>query len=142
MSMELELDELNEIVRDVFASLAGEDLSPSQVSDMHVFRSGRISVDGAQPATITLEGNREIVAAVTAVMFDGDPDEMDDLQMSDAWAELTNMVGGNIKCLLADEGHLGLPEVGDGPQVGDRPPAAEQAYRRGSERLRCRVYPR
>lgn len=44
-------------------------------------------------------------------MFEIGVDDVDDGEVADAFGELANMIGGNLKCLLPEPSQLSLPTV-------------------------------
>lgn len=75
---------------------------------------GIINITGGWQATVALQVPKTLAARVASVMFrlDGETPTTEDMQ--DAIGELTNMLGGNIKALLAGDCHLSLPAVVEG----------------------------
>lgn len=80
-----------------------EALAPSHV--------GLIHLAGAFEGLVTLHLPETIVRGAASVMFGVHASDVTDEQMRDTVAELTNMVGGNVKCLVAQPTQLALPEV-------------------------------
>lgn len=75
---------------------------------------GIINITGGWQATVALQVPKALAARIASVMFrlhDVQPTTED---MQDAIGELTNMLGGNIKALLAGDCHLSLPAVVEG----------------------------
>lgn len=75
---------------------------------------GIINITGSWQATVALQVPRALASRIASVMFrlDGEKPTTEDMQ--DAIGELTNMLGGNIKALLAGDCHLSLPAVVEG----------------------------
>jgi chemotaxis protein CheX len=75
---------------------------------------GIINITGGWQATVALQVPKALAARIASVMFrlDGEKPTTEDMQ--DAIGELTNMLGGNIKALLAGDCHLSLPAVVEG----------------------------
>ncbi len=126
--------QISAIAEDVFAALIdgepghlypAEPVEPAEPLyawvDMHADVSGRVllSVDAATA--------HELARALLR-MDDGEPVEDEDLV--DAFGEVANVVGGNLKALLPVQGTLTLPQVArtapaaDGASVVDRVPLA------------------
>jgi chemotaxis protein CheX len=72
---------------------------------------GSIQVTGAWPCTLAIAASAEL-AAVCAERFYGRPaSELPEADVMDAWGELVNQIGGNLKALIAPPTHLSLPDV-------------------------------
>ena len=78
---------------------------------------------------MALQVPKVLAARVAAVMFrlDGEKPTTEDMQ--DAIGELTNMLGGNIKALLAGDCHLSLPAVVEGRGYTVRVPTSHRVDR-------------
>jgi chemotaxis protein CheX len=73
--------------------------------------TGRIRIAGAWEGTVALTGPRSFAAKCAAIMYQREPESLTDAGVRDAWGELTNMVGGNLKALVPPVSRLGLPTV-------------------------------
>ena len=81
--------------------------------DVHGPWLGRASLETSTPAA------HELARALLAM----EPDEaVPDEDLVDALGELANVVGGNVKALLPDQGTLGLPRVGGALPEGSAEP--------------------
>ena len=126
--------QISAIAEDVFAALIdGEPghLSPDEPAeladplyawvDMHADVSGRVLL-AADAATA-----QDLVRALLRL---GDDEAVEDEDLVDAFGEVANVVGGNLKALLPVQGTLTLPRVGrtepstEGATVVDRVPLA------------------
>jgi chemotaxis protein CheX len=67
----------------------------------------------------------EVARAVTANMLQMNPEEVTSDDIRDVAAELTNMIGGNLKSLLPGPLFLSLPTVVVGRELGLEIPGAE-----------------
>jgi chemotaxis protein CheX len=77
-----------------------------------------ISIGGCWTATIIACVSDELAMHIASSLLGMAHSELDDELINDAFGELANVVGGNVKGLLADEGSsLSLPVVGRWPQV-------------------------
>jgi hypothetical protein len=74
---------------------------------------------------VTERGTARDLARAMLRLDPGTPVDHEDLV--DAFGEIANVVGGNLKSLLPDGGTLGLPQVADAPPAGpcDAPSEAE-----------------
>jgi chemotaxis protein CheX len=80
--------------------------------------TGCVCVNGAYNGAVTLNCTQAFVRHVARVMFGAEAAELSDDFSQDALAELTNVVGGNIKSLLSEltgsTCSLSLPTVSAG----------------------------
>ncbi len=90
---------------------------------------GIINITGGWQATVALQVPKALASRVAAVMFrlDGEKPTVEDMQ--DAIGELTNMLGGNIKGMLAGDCHLSLPAVVEGRGYTVRVPTSHVVER-------------
>ena len=110
-------DQVLAIAKDVFtAMIDGEeggiwvwDGAPAQIVDpLHSW----VDVHGAFPARAAVTAERTTCLDLARALMSMEPDEevsTDDLV--DAFGEVANVVGGNIKSLIPDPGALSLPQV-------------------------------
>ncbi len=111
--------------------LATHRIEPEQASlpaNAETF-DGIINITGGWQATVALQIPKPLAARVAGVMFhlNGTAPTTEDMQ--DAIGELTNMLGGNIKALLAGDCHLSLPAVVEGRGYTVRVPSSHIAER-------------
>lgn len=80
--------------------------------------TGCISIDGAFKGAVTITCPRRFAYDLAQAMLDMKPEEMSEEAARDALAELTNVVGGNVKslisCAVGDACRLALPIVANG----------------------------
>jgi chemotaxis protein CheX len=106
--MEFDDEDLADIATTVWEVLEAE-LHPTGPISEDGLQSGSVSIAGRWTGTVVVEASAASLRALAARMFE-EPD-VDEAQMDDALAEITNMVGGNIKCLLETDSRLSLPSV-------------------------------
>ena len=90
---------------------------------------GIINITGGWQATVALQVPKALASRIAAVMFRLDGDQPTTEDMQDAIGELTNMLGGNIKALLAGDCHLSLPAVVEGKGYTVRVPTSHVVER-------------
>lgn len=79
---------------------------------------GSISIGGCWTATIIVRVSDDLALHIAASLLGMAPSELDDEMIGDAIGELANVVGGNVKGMLAGDGSsLSLPIVGRSPQM-------------------------
>ena len=110
-------DEVHAIAADVFAAMVdGEEGTlapwhPSHPMDAHDVVAW-VDVRGPWAGRASVETSSATAAALTRTLLrlpESEPLTDDDLV--DALGELANVVGGNVKALLPEQGTLGLPRV-------------------------------
>lgn len=114
--MHLSSDDVAQIVTEVWTSMLGIDAERLEVHPKieGPAVAGSVGVSGAVEAQISLEMTAEAAQQFAGLMFGLAVDEVSDDDVADAVGELTNMVGGNVKSLIADSGMLSLPVVAQG----------------------------
>lgn len=106
-------NEIGEIVLSVWATMLGDDVFSAPVPvepDEHCI-TGIIHMRGEDgfEGSVRLVASRTVAQSAATAMFKTDaPDEQDE---RDTVAELINMIGGNIKSLIAENAQLDLPQV-------------------------------
>lgn len=111
--MDFEDEDLADIAITVWEVLESG-LEPTGPIAGEELRSGSVSIEGCWTGTVVVETELASLRALAQGMFE--EAEVDDEQLDDALAEITNMVGGNIKCLLEEESRLSLPSVPAAPR--------------------------
>ena len=92
--------------------------------EIAVSARGFIQIAGAWEGAVVCIGSEALVRRAAAVMF-GIPAEALTVELlHDAFGELTNMVGGNLKALLPGPSFLCLPAVVEGANYSVCIPAA------------------
>jgi chemotaxis protein CheX len=108
------------IAEDAWTALVGEDeflvAIPGELpADV---LSSWVDVVGPWTGTVVLTTGRETAAGLTrALLGDHAPAELEDEDIVDAFGEIANVVGGNVKAALPGPSGLSLPDVGDAPAV-------------------------
>jgi chemotaxis protein CheX len=107
--------EIHDVVRSIWESVLGWDFQPAAVPDVTTnnesFHRGCVEISGAWTGTVVFTGSDEMARQAAAVMFDMTPEALTPEHISDAFGELTNMIGGNLKGLLPGPSVLGLPTL-------------------------------
>jgi hypothetical protein len=108
------------IAEDAWIALVGEDELllpiPGELPDDVL--SSWVDVVGPWTGTVVLTTGRQTAAELTrALLGDSAPELLDHEDVADAFGEIANVVGGNVKAALPGPSALSLPEVGDAPAV-------------------------
>lgn len=73
--------------------------------------TGCVNISGAWEGVVQVYCEGELGRIVASAMFEMEPDEVSVAEISDAVAELANIVGGNVKALLPQPSFLSLPST-------------------------------
>src|SRR4051794_14989654 len=88
--------------------------SPTPVQPTDAARLvGRVHITGAWTGSVFIVCSGELARTAAAAIFGAAPDQARDTQSREALAEIINMTAGNLKALLPEPCHLGLPSVSD-----------------------------
>ena len=80
--------------------------------------SAWVDVVGPWTGSVVLTTGRQTAAELTrALLREAAPELLDHEDVADAFGEIANVVGGNVKAALPGPSTLGLPEVGRTPDV-------------------------
>ena len=109
----ISVEELHEIVEVVWmtalelpVSLGNEDehaIGDSITAD--------ITIAGAWQGSVLLRASEQFLSHAASLMFNCQLEETTDLDRRDTLTELTNMLGGTVKCLLPETCALSLPTI-------------------------------
>jgi hypothetical protein len=82
--------------------------------------SAWVEIVGPWTGSVVLTTGRQTAADLCrAVLGDAAPPLLDHDDVADAFGEIANVIGGNVKAALPGPSALSLPEVGDRPAVRD-----------------------
>lgn len=118
-------DQIIEITREVWSSFLGLDLDQVDVETTPLQgrrTTGLVHVSGAWAGAVVLECEQAHAVGAAEAMFASDPGGLSEDEISDAFGELTNMVGGNIKSLVPAPSALSIPSVAEGESFSVRVP--------------------
>jgi chemotaxis protein CheX len=80
--------------------------------------SSWVDVVGPWTGSVVITTGRQTAAELTrALLGEMAPELLEDEDVADAFGEIANVVGGNVKAALPGPSALGLPEVGAAPSV-------------------------
>jgi hypothetical protein len=106
---------IQSIAEDAWVALVGEDEFlvplPSRLPEDTI--SSWVDVVGPWTGTVVLTTGRQTAADLTrALLGAASPEVLDHEDVADAFGEIANVVGGNVKAALPGPSALSLPEVG------------------------------
>lgn len=108
-------EELREIVEVVWMTVLDLPIDSGRESDLAVsdYVTADISISGAWHGTVSVRASEQFLSHAAALMFSCQPEDTSDMDRNDALTELTNMLGGTVKCLLPESCDLSLPTLTD-----------------------------
>lgn len=112
--MDVTLEDIESITIAVWATMIDTELTvdpAAKLGSIEASHVGVVALTGAYEGEVAVHLSESLVRGAASVMFDVPARDVTEDQKRDAVAELTNMVGGNIKCLVEQPTQLGLPEV-------------------------------
>ncbi len=118
LATEPSLTDVYSVVEEVWTTFLGPDdpIYPASDEEVEAGFDAAITVTGAWQAVVLLSLPVPLAEAITRAMLGMDDEEelaADDL--TDALGELVNVIGGNVKSLMAGPSKLSLPLVARGP---------------------------
>ena len=108
------------IAQDAWIALVGEDeLLVRLPAELPVeVLSAWVDVVGPWTGTVVLTAGAQTAADLSrALLGETAPEPLDDEDVADAFGEIANVVGGNVKAALPGPSALSLPEGGDSPAI-------------------------
>ena len=116
--MALTKENVREITQNVWTSMlnldvTGEETAIIAKADGNILM-GCVQITGAWEGCVILECSATLARHCAAAMFGTELDATSEQEVQDAFGELTNMVGGNIKSILPIPSQLSLPVVAEG----------------------------
>lgn len=110
-------DDIVSITQNIFSTMLQMDPYPvaaESPQDSHFEMIGCIQIVGEWSGTVLLKVPEELISTAGSRMLMIDQESMEDADREDTLAELTNMVGGNIKSIVPNPSNLSLPTVTNG----------------------------
>ena len=111
---------IESIAADAWVALVGEEeiLVPVPMELPSDVLSSWVDIVGPWTGSVVLSTGRETAAELTrALLGPAAPDVLDSEDVADAFGEIANVVGGNVKAALPGPSGLSLPDVGQAPAV-------------------------
>ena len=118
---------IEQIVQSIFATMLGMEAVrvDGGVSAFPGELLGTIQIAGAKSMSVVLGVSDGVARAATAAMLQLPSQDVTDDDKRDVVAEITNMIGGNLKSLFPGPLYLSLPTVVAGRDLGLQVPGAE-----------------
>jgi chemotaxis protein CheX len=118
---------IEQIVQSIFGTMLGMEVArvESGASTFQEELMGTIQIAGATSMSVVLAVSDGVALASAAAMLQLSSEDVTDDDQRDVVAELTNMIGGNLKSLVPGPLFLSLPTVVAGRDLGLQVPGAE-----------------
>ena len=106
-------EELQEIVEVVWMTALDLPIMPGQAAELALseYVTSEITISGAWEGMVTIRASEQFLTHAASVMFSCTQDDVSEMDRTDALTELTNMLGGTVKCLLPETCDLSLPSI-------------------------------
>ncbi len=116
MRTEVRKEMLVRTVGSVFITMLGLDVSPSEIprrpaGDM---LTSYVLMTGDWNGAVLLECTRQQACSFAGMVLATDPPTTVNDEVRDVLGELANIIGGNMKCVMATEARLSMPTVIEG----------------------------
>ena len=72
-----------------------------------------VEIQGSQDYVVKVFAHDQLIASIAEAMFSSDRGSLTEEEIRDAFREIANMIGGNVKGLLGEETDLKLPTFGE-----------------------------
>jgi chemotaxis protein CheX len=113
--------EISEITQNVLATMmqleaTNQEADESTMADRGV--TGCIQISGQWQGAVVLQASKELATLVASRLLDVSPSDISEEDIRDCFAELTNMIGGNIKGQVPCPSYLSIPSVTQGSDFG------------------------
>ena len=111
--MQFDEQNLQQITMDVCQSMLGLDLFPVS-PDIDTARQlvASVEIRGVQHTVVEVFAHEHLMASIAEVMFSSDRGSLSEDDVRDAFCEIANMIGGNVKGCFGEEASLSLPIFG------------------------------
>src|SRR5579863_2444308 len=103
-------------MQQIWSSYIGHDLTEAEFGLLETYAPiirGHLRIEGAWEARLCLECSETVARNVAAAIFDLSAEMLTPEEVQDALGEVTNILGGSLKHLLAQPVHLSIPIVGN-----------------------------
>jgi chemotaxis protein CheX len=119
MTITIKADQIVQIAGNVWSSFLGMTLREVEATECSADNAGRsvsatVHISGGWNGSVILSCSTPLASAAAAAMFQIAAADLDEDEIADAFGELVNMIGGNLKCLLPEPSQLSLPTVSQG----------------------------
>lgn len=110
-------DEIISIVQNILSTMLQQEAVPSDLNHCEN-RSDRVNgcvqISGQWQGAVVIQSSEKLAQSFGGRLFDCPVDNLSESELRDAYAELTNMIGGNIKGQVPGPSFLSIPSVTTG----------------------------
>ncbi len=110
-------DDILCIVQNVLSTMANTDVETCPITEVDrnsLKLAGCVQISGEWQGAIVLRTSERFVRNAAAQMLQTQADELIESDLQDVLAEITNMIGGNIKSQMPGPSFLSIPSVTSG----------------------------
>jgi chemotaxis protein CheX len=112
-------EQLDSVMISVWETMIGTEISRTELKahwkeDLETAMMACIQITGGWEGAVTIECTESHARKMAETMFCMEPGEAADDEVLDAFGELVNVVGGNVKAILDGGADLSLPAVTKG----------------------------
>lgn len=106
-------EELQEIVEVVWMTVLDLAILPGQGAELALtdYVTSEIEISGAWDGLVSVRASEQFLTHAASLMFNCPAGDVCEMDRADALTELTNMLGGTVKCLLPETCDLSLPSI-------------------------------
>lgn len=106
-------DQLQEIVEVVWMTALELPITPGGDDELDngACLTADINITGAWQGNVSIRASSQFLTNAASMMFSCTLSEVSDTDRADTLTELTNMLGGTVKCLLPEICDLSLPKI-------------------------------
>lgn len=106
-------EELHEIVEVVWMTVLDLPVEQGDEAELALcdYLISEIEISGAWEGIVTVRASDEFLSHAASVVFNCAVEDVTELDRSDTLTELTNMLGGTVKCMLPETCDLSLPLI-------------------------------
>ena len=107
--------EMNKYATDCFSCMLGLDLletPDAALIEDDGFMQATIKISGVWEAELNIYASVDLATTMASAMFAAAPEDLSDDEVRDAFGEVVNILGGNVKGGVEGECKLSLPCVG------------------------------
>ncbi|MGD0647326.1 MAG: chemotaxis protein CheX [Acidobacteriaceae bacterium] len=116
MKTEVRKEMLVRTVGSVFITMLGLEVSPSEIPRRPAgdLLTSYVQLTGDWNGAVLLECTRQQACRFAGMILSTDPPDTVDDNVRDVLGELANVIGGNMKCVMATAARLSMPTVIEG----------------------------
>ncbi len=110
-------DDIVCITQNVLSTMLGIEAIPADDCNLNVSHepiTGCIQISGTWCGAVMVQATGDFALSAACKMLEMNPEEVELVDRQDSMAELTNMIGGNVKSLVPGPSTLSLPSVTTG----------------------------